>query len=404
MKSFYLFLFLLISCSLTAQSWEPVAALPNDKVSDHSFGFALDGKGYFVAGGVSTGYLDDFYEYDPATDTWTQLEDFPGGPRGFGIGDTWDGKAYFGFGFGPFGYESDLWVYDPADESWTELATCPCTPRAHPAFIAQNGKIFMGLGSGQPGNLKDWWEYDMATDSWSQKPDFPSLPRHHPFQFGIGDYIYTGFGHGNGFISNEWYRYDPATEEWDQMATLPGEGRVAGTQFSYNGKGYVLSGDGGDHTSMEEGEFWSYDPELDQWEELPPHPGWSRWAPTSFIIDGWVYLLSGPTNILGNLNYQSDNYKYQLEEINTSQVDLETVEDLLQVFPNPVMDELQLNWKQNIDPTSGQLRVIDAQGRTVIQLDQLPNTLQLSNLSTGIYRLEAITQEGERVVETIVKQ
>jgi hypothetical protein len=136
----------------------------------------------------------------------------------------------------------------------------------------------------------------------------------------------------------------------------------------------------------------------------PPSPGLVTLG-AYFLHHRWMGIPpEWPTNILGNLNYQSDNYKYQLEEINTSQVDLETVEDLLQVFPNPVMDELQLNWKQNIDPTSGQLRVIDAQGRTVIQLDQLPNTLQLSNLSTGIYRLEAITQEGERVVETIVKQ
>jgi len=61
---------------------------------------------------------------------------------------------------------------------------------------------------------------------------------------------------------------------------------VAGTQFSYNGFGYVLSGDGDNHGSMNTGEFWAYDPVTDTWDELPPHPEGSRWAPASFIIDG----------------------------------------------------------------------------------------------------------------------
>ena len=396
--------FLLSPFLILAQSeWDTIAPLPNNLVTDHSFGFALEGKGYFMAGADEFSYLDVFYQYDPETDVWSELNDFPGGNRGFGIGDTWNGKAYFGFGFGN-GYNRDLWEFDPQTGEWRELASCPCQARIHPAFIAHNDKIFVGLGGSSNGNLKDWWEYDMATDSWSQKPSFPAANRHHPFQFGLGDYIYTGFGHGNNFISNEWYRYDPATEEWTQVATLPSEGRVAGTQFSYNGKGYVLSGDGGDHTSMEEGEFWSYDPELDLWEELPPHPGVSRWAPTSFILDGWVYLLGGPTNVNGNLSYTpNNNYRYQLEEITNTSAESISEPALFDVFPNPSTDQIRFNWNTENGETEGIIRLIDNTGRVVSQIPQLVPSIEISHLPAGIYNIEVITQD-RRAVKRITKQ
>lgn len=386
------------------EEWEQVSPLPDGLVTDHSYAFGLNGKGYLVAGADRFSYLDISFRYDPETDVWTELEAFPGGNRGFGIGDTWNGKAYFGFGFNGNSYMNDLWVFDPDTETWTELASCPCAPRTHPAFIAHNDKIFVGMGGSANGNLKDWWEYDMATDAWSQKPNFPGLPRHHPFQFGVGDYVYAGFGHGNGFISNEWYRYDPAAEEWTQMATLPAEGRVAGTQFSYDGKGYVLSGDGSDHRSMQEGEFWSYDPELNEWEEMPPHPGSSRWAPASFIIDGWVYLLSGPTNVNGSLNYTPNaNQRYRLEGISTSTQNLTTDPSLFEVFPNPTAKLVQFNWKADFAGAAGQFRILDSQGRTVHQTGQLPKTLDLGFLPAGLYRLEAIVNQT-RSVKAVVKE
>lgn len=406
MKTFYLsVIFISISSFLFGQAeWEQISPLPNDLVTDHSYAFALNGKGYFVAGADRFSYLDDFFEYDPETDEWTRIGEFPGGVRGFGIGDTWDGKAYFGFGFNGNNYQDDLWVFDPETETWTELAPCPCTPRIHPAFIAHNDKIFVGLGGSAQGDLNDWWEYDMATDSWSQKPDFPDLPRHHPYQFGVGDYVYTGFGHGGPLIFDEWYRYDPATEEWTQMATLPAEGRVAGTQFSFNGKGYALSGDGGDHRSMEEGEFWAYDPELDEWEELPPHPGPSRWAPASFVLDGWVYFLSGPTNVGGNLNYTANNsYRYQLEEMPTSTQELTDDPGLFEVFPNPTAEQVQFSWKSGFAGTAGQFRILNNEGRTVYQTAQLPEELDLSFLPAGLYHLEAVKGQT-RSVKTVVKE
>ena len=276
-----------------SQNWVQVNSLPDSfNETHHSFAFSFDDTGYIVAGNSSSGERDDFYQYDPINDSWIELTPFPGAPRGFAIGDTWNGKAYFGFGHDGTSLLNDLWEFDPSNMNWTELAPCPCAARTHPAMIAHNGKVFVGLGNNSIENMNDWWEYDITLNTWSQKDDLPSQSRHHPYQFGINDYVYTGFGHGND-IFNDWFRYDITTETWTQVATLPAEGRVAGTQFSYNGLGYVLSGDGDNHDSMETGEFWAYDPISDNWEEMPPHPEGSRWAPASFIINGEVYIING---------------------------------------------------------------------------------------------------------------
>ncbi|MEZ4883688.1 MAG: kelch repeat-containing protein [Chitinophagales bacterium] len=407
MKLIYSFLFFIcIWTHSQAQDWVQVASLPNEfSQTYHSFGFGIDGKGYLVSGySTQADENKNFYQYNPTTDEWTRLDDFPGAARAYAIGDIWDGKAYFGFGRDESNNLNDLWVFDPTNMSWTQLESCPCMARIHPAMIAHNGKVFVGMGGTTNGNAKDWWEYDITSNSWSQKPDFPAPARHHPYQFGIGNYIYTGLGHGSGFISNEWFQYDPINETWLQVADLPSNGRVAGTQFSHNGIGYVLSGENEDHSSMPTGEFWAYDPALDTWEELPPHPDRSRWAPASFVIDGEVYIINGETYVgLGASEFQTAVYKYDLEKgaVNTE----EFVKDntIFQAFPNPFSDALNLKWDAQINSKNVSIQVFDIHNRLILQIDGLHDKIDLSTAPNGLLRVELTTNE-KRYFQTVLKQ
>lgn len=391
--TYSLLLWFILLPFLHSQQWESVSP-PLDFITDHSFGFAIDGKGYLVTGtSESFGPTNTFMQYDPDTDSWTVLDTFPGAARGYAIGDIWDRKAYLGFGTSTSALLQDLWVYDPDAGQWSELAPCPCEPRLHPAMIAHNGKVFVGLGNNNNGNLNDWWEYDIATDTWSQKPDFPGARRHHPYQFGVGDYVYTGLGHGAG-IFKEWYRYDPVAETWTQVADIPGEGRVAGTQFSYNGKGYVLSGDGDDHSSMETGEFWQYDPELDTWDSLPPHPGKSRWAPASFVIEGVVYLFNGTSYFQGPGNvYQTDAYKFDLKEMvsGTSAPDPQVG---FIIYPHPFSSELFIHSPLGI---YDEINIFSSDHKLVYRNGPLPQH-DVSHLPAGIYMVQVRSQSGDHSV------
>ena len=393
MKLVYV-LFLCMYFQVQAQDWVQVTSLPNAfNETHHSFAFSFDDMGYIVAGNSDSGMRDDFYQYDPVNDSWTELTSFPGAARGFAIGDTWDGKAYFGFGYDGTSLLNDLWVFDPSNMSWTELASCPCAERTHPAMIAHNGKVFVGLGGGGSlGNLKDWWEYDIASNTWSQKDDLPSLGRHHPYQFGIGDYVYTGFGHGDG-IFNDWFRYDIAGETWTQVATLPAEGRVAGTQFSYDGLGYVLSGDGDDHGSMNTGEFWAYDPLTDTWDELPSHPEGSRWAPASFIINGEVYIINGTSFS----QYVTQIYKFDLNPVLSTH---ELTNSSIRIYPNPAIDIINIDVPKNLNYEAN---LHDLNGRLISSMTN-KSVIEIQNVPHGIYLIEITDLDtGQKVIDKIIK-
>ena len=391
----FIAIYLSFFCSIVpAQNWEQVSPLPAAfNKTHHSFAFSFNNLGYIVTGSSDTGVRDDFYEYNPNTDSWTALYPFPGGARSFAIGDTWDGKAYFGFGYNGTAFLNDLWVFDPTNMNWTALAPCPCSARAHPALVAHNGKVFVGLGSSATGNMKDWWEYDISLNTWSQKSDLPSLKRHHPYQFGINNKIYTGLGHGSG-IFNNWFSYDITNETWTEMMSLPGEGRVAGTQFSYEGIGYVLSGDGDDHNSMETGEFWAYNPNLNNWEQLPAHPGSSRWAPASFIINGEVYIINGTSFS----EYVSDVYKFNLDE-SLSQLDLS--DSNISIYPNPAINYITLKGVEN---QNFKTTIFDYNGRLIKSVLNNP-VINIQSLSPGIYMVEITRLDSDKsIVKKLVKR
>ena len=377
MKNIILVIGLSLSCHINfAQDWVQLEDYPG-LGRNHPITFSIGTDGYVLAGQNENGtYVKDFYKYDTTTDSWTQLPNFPGYPRGYAYGIAHNGKAYVGFGtsnvfdIGPL---DDLWEYDPVSETWTELASCPCGGRLHPAMLEAGGQIFVGLGNNNSGNLDDWWAYDLATDAWAQKADFIAEERHHPYFFSIDDIAYVGFGHGND-IYNDFYKYEPLTDTWTQVASLPAEGRVAGTQFSYNGKGYALSGDGDDHYYLETGEFWQYTPETDSWMSLPVHPGHSKWAPGCFVVGDVLYFTSGLQYDDGNSETLNDLWRFNLDEI--SSIEIVALETL--VYPNPTTDKILLS-----SPVD--YRLFSLKGELVLEGNGA--SIEVSQLSKGVYFL-----------------
>mmetsp|Transcript_14377 Transcript_14377/g.42789 ORF Transcript_14377/g.42789 Transcript_14377/m.42789 type:complete len:474 (+) Transcript_14377:119-1540(+) len=330
-------------------AWEKVFDQPPFGLqAHHTFAFVLHGAAYFVTGnlrkvdGGVTDFSDAFYRWSPQGG-FSDLGPFPGGKRGYAIGDVMQDTqtVYFGFGMtrlpegqtacrhGGTPYRAcgvrtsyprlrDLWSFDGnAEKNWTRLADNPAIGRTHPALLALRGKIYMGMGfgelldgSGKSGDLRDAWMYDVQSDSWTELAPLPR-PAHHPFQFSAGgQHAYVMFGHNLSRIYNDVYRHRlfvDGSDAWERMASLPGQGRVAGAQFSHAGRGFVLGGEAEDtesgegvvinphdsHRSMATGEFWSYDPAADTWAQLPPAPGRSRWAATAFVLDDHVYMLLG---------------------------------------------------------------------------------------------------------------
>jgi N-acetylneuraminic acid mutarotase len=397
----FLFLALAVlsfTCPAFGQSWVQKQSLPSPNLGrNHPVAFALENKGYMLTGGnyALFNYFSDFHSYDPITDTWTQLPDFPGGARSFAVGLAAGGKGYVGFGDNVAGeLLNDLWEYSPQTAEWTQLASCPCSGRAHPAFLEVGGKIYVGMGNNDS-NLKDFWAYDIATDTWEQKADLPSHERHHPFYFSLGDYAYVGFGHGTVVVAgwvvyNDFYRYDPANDTWTALENFPGEARVAGTQFTYNGKGYVLHGEGEDHYYLSDGELWEYDPATETWTQLPSMPEGGRWAPGTFVIGDAAYSVCG-TTINPDFEEKSDLWAYNFPVVSSIE-DKWDEDEKLMVSPNPVADILRIKFGNEASQPSlvPEVEVFSANGQLVFRPANVwQEGLDVSHLAPGLYWVRA---------------
>lgn len=101
-------------------SWTKVADYPQDEVM---IGCAASGDGLVCAGGISpvTSIASEAtYRYTAATDTWTRVADMPRATWGMayaGVG----GKLQLVGGVVPLGTTNQAEEYDPATNSWTEL-------------------------------------------------------------------------------------------------------------------------------------------------------------------------------------------------------------------------------------------------------------------------------------------
>ncbi len=397
-KNFILiFLVSLFSSFIYCQEWESVSSFSDDILIHHAIGFSFNEKGYIVTGSDTTVASKKFFMYDSYTDTWTQKEDFPGEQRSYAIGDFYEGKQYIGFGVN---FESttndsflnDLWSYDPVNDSWEELAECPCSGRMHPSFNALDGKIYVGLGNVNTGDTDDFWAYDIETNSWSQKADFIGGERHHPYHFTLGESVYVGLGHNHQMhdVKKDWFRYDAQSDTWTQLDDLPAEGRVAGTQLHHEGYGYALSGQGEDltggfHHPMESGEFWKYDPQTDTWEELTPHPGKSRFAPASFIIDDYAYIISGL--FLGD--EQSHVMRVKLEDVSINTEEIVALD--FKVFPSPASNYINISIGNRLVSASNniEIRRIDSKSISIYKVNS-ESSIDISDLANGVYNLSVV--------------
>ena len=77
-------------------------------------GFAVNGKGYLATGGQTTGV--EVWEYNPATDLWTEKTNFEGTIRSDAVGFAIGNRGYLTTGKSASYYFDDIWAFDPDAE------------------------------------------------------------------------------------------------------------------------------------------------------------------------------------------------------------------------------------------------------------------------------------------------
>lgn len=229
---------------------------------DWATGFAIGNKGYI---GMAQGY--DFWEWDQASNVWSQKASYPGagainnpsywfvGAIGFSIGS----KGYIGTGECAGTYYNDFWEYDPSLDTWTQKANFGGMGRLGGAAFSIGTKGYIGTGQGS-GVYNDFWEWDSQTNLWSQKANFGGAPRYSATAFSIGTkgYIGTGLNNGGNIRMSDFWEWDQATNTWLQMPDFAGGNRCRAIGFSIGNKGYI--GTGTDSANSSSKDFWEFNP------------------------------------------------------------------------------------------------------------------------------------------------
>ena len=278
-----------------------------------------EGKAY-VFGGRDAGktYLNDLWQYDPTTDTWTDLGAAPMKARVKAAMACCEDKIYVGLGYSvkkayrDSAYQQDWYEYTPATASWKQLKDFPSASTVDAHCFALNGKIYVLYGFGYS-FTRDIWAYNIAEDTWTLAAD--DWHRAQRNFGGCGAYLNGLYYYGTGYDTHnltQWFAADIENNRWTECTSVPGKGRQLSACAASNDCVYLFGGRyfAGDMTGGEIFDsYLRYVPDKNQWEWCGSMPCGRAENQIAFSIDGKVYFGLGEDD-----NGQTINKLYRLAE------------------------------------------------------------------------------------------
>lgn len=212
--------------------------------------------------------LDDFWKYDIATNTWTQLASFPKQKNGTtaavvaSVGFTYKHYIYVLTDFDTVNFSRELWRYHVNTNVWEQLKNFPGKNRTGAVSCTDGERYFFGTGY-VVDQMNDWWEYFPENDTWLKRKSMPTKGRHNAVAFAVNNrfFVATGsyFG-GNltdGFLYDDIYEYDALKNTWYLRATLTDGGRENAIAFVLDDTAYIGFGE---NESGLVSDFYSFKP------------------------------------------------------------------------------------------------------------------------------------------------
>ena len=273
---------------------QAVASLPPQaKARNGAVAFTLNNKAYVGLGFDGTDCLNDFWRFDPETNSWTQVAPYMGDAVRFAFAFVIDGYAYVGGGEdADNNIIGDCYRFD--GENWEPVRNC-FVPRSQASAFVCNGKAYL-YGGTNGGKISTFESYDPKTQEWVQlaqlrdatentfDDQYTQLAGYGATAFVLNDntnetraYVTTGGPNGSGQLT---WEYNPFTDRWLQKASFEGGPRKFAVSFvldaNVNAKGwqqtgFVTTGGTSDLTvSGSNGKFyadtWAFLP-AEQWDE-----------------------------------------------------------------------------------------------------------------------------------------
>lgn len=279
-------------------STSPATVMPSPRASAS---VAVMGDTVYIFGGRDSHqhYLNDMWRYVVSTDTWTQINTFPGKARVKAAMTYCDGQIYVGMGFSgekvylDSCYLRDWWQYSPQTDTWKRLKDFPsanvvgCTP-----YHSDEGiYTFYGMSKGFSQEI---YHYSSSVDRWDSivcQNESPE-PRCGGCGAKIGNRCFFGTGYDT-WNNRDWYEFSLSDHEWQTRQSLPGKGRQLCVAAATDRYIYVFGGRnfGGDMTGGEVfAQYLRYDSAEDSWEHCGDMPCGKAENMVAFTLQGKVYF------------------------------------------------------------------------------------------------------------------
>lgn len=202
---------------------------------------------YFFGGQRGVAYLDEVYKYSTTTNTWSVVTYELGQNREAAMGFYSNGKIYIGGGIDNESL-NDFWEYDTATDNWNQKANFPISYGKRSCSEINGKGYFVGGVSGYltptqtlSNHTNELLEYNPATNVFSYKSPYPDGNTYGMTSFAYNANLYAGMGQKeSGGVSNKFYKYNPTTDSWTTLANVPFSS-VNCSSFILGNIGYVIS-------------------------------------------------------------------------------------------------------------------------------------------------------------------
>lgn len=399
--------FILTTCSLLLTAFSAKAWIQRDTIGGGARSSACSfsiGSAAFVATGLdSNSFKRSMWMYNPATDIWTQMTSLgnstgQGLERNVAMSFSIGNKGYVVGGQGSNPYFSDTWEWDLATDTWSQKQSFTGGGRRAGVGFAINGKGYVGLGQSSTGLRNDMWEYNPTTNQWTAKANFPGTARRFPACFVIANVAYIGTG-DDGAFKSDMFAFDPAANSWTAKASFAGTPRYSTVSFSLFGKGYI--GLGYDNTLQNTDDIWEYDPVGNNWIFKDNFPG-SKRANASAVTtsNNKCYIGLGYDSLL------RDDW-WEFDPLVDGITESEHIAALIGMYPNPSTDQVTFEIPGEVMSYNdkGTLHIVDLAGREVhSQQVQGAGVIRVSTSSfaTGVYSVMFVTPQHGTIKKQLI--
>jgi len=330
------------------------------------------GLGHYNGAGPNI-VLKDWWQFDPATNSWSQKADY--------IGNNGNGNyAVLAFGMTNYGYigggqlavNTSFYRYDPLNNTWQAMANSPTISMNTAGFVINNKGYYLSGST--------LYEYTETTNSWTSKGNAPFNVATWNSAFTINDkgYVKSGFG---------LFEYKQSTNQWISRAPFPGHASAGSVAFTQNNKGYIVAGYGtwlSDLTS----EVWEFNPANNQWTMMNEFEGTSRRFSSGFNIGNRCYIGTGTNGTNFSDFWEFDALANLEEEFDINQ---------FKIYPNPATEFVKF---ESGNLNDFEVHVFNQNGGLISKLSTNNHQvlLERNNLSKGIYYFSILS--GDKVVYT----